>query len=75
MGSLNRAGGVRHVPAEEVCVLGMLDETSPHHDGLETQSIYRPELDVSQGQRCAEKQKTYKMFIALFNFKKACVWF
>lgn len=42
---------MRAVPAEEVCVLGMFDETGSHHDGLETLSVNRPELDVSQSCR------------------------
>lgn len=40
----------RRLPAEEVGVLGVSDETRPHHDGLEALPVDGPQLDV--GQRC-----------------------
>lgn len=49
------------VPAEEVCVLGEFDETSPHHDGLETLTVDRPELDVRQGYRHTEKEREVRV--------------
>lgn len=35
-------------PFEELHVLGMLDESRPHHDGLETLPVNGPELHVSE---------------------------
>lgn len=48
-----RARRARAVPAEEVHVLGVLDDAASHHDGLEVLPVDGPELDVSQ--RCKSR--------------------
>lgn len=45
------------VPAEEVHVLGMLDDAASHHDGLEILPVDGPELDVG------ERWKTHENWI------------
>lgn len=35
-------------PLEEVHVLGVFDESSSHHDGLETLTVDRPQLHMDQ---------------------------
>ncbi len=52
---------VRAVPAEEVSVLGVFDEAGSHHDGLESLSVNRPELDVSQSYGHAEKDRQKRL--------------
>lgn len=37
-----------HVPAEEVGVLGVLNEARSHHDGLEALPVNGPQLDVGE---------------------------
>lgn len=39
----------------------MFDETSPHHNGLETLSVNCPELDVSQSYRHTKKDRQKRL--------------